>query len=391
MSKGSGERPEDEYAQAASVDDLPHFVLRQIAADLNPSDRPIAAHILTNLNDDGLLTVPVVEIARYHHVLISQVEAVLHLIQRAEPLGVGSPSPQAALLAQLEALSESSSVPAQAETAIREGMELLSRHRYLELGHLLGVSTKEAREIAAFIRTNLNPFPGRGHWGERGSSAGDPGTRALVYHYPDVIISRMNEGDETLLVVEIALPISGTLRVNPLFKQALHDAPSEKAEQWRSDLEQAELLVKCLQQRNHTLVRLMQRLTTLQREFILHGNAHMQPITRAYLSKELGVHESTISRAVSCKSVQLPNGHIVPMDVFFDRSLHIRTALRKIIDEETRALSDTEIGEILAQQGFSVARRTVAKYRSMEGILPAHLRNSGRRVASQTYILTPCR
>jgi RNA polymerase sigma-54 factor len=164
------------------------------------------------------------------------------------------------------------------------------------------------------------------------------------------------------------------LRVNPLFREALQQAPQAKVEQWQSDLEQASLLVKCLQQRNHTIVRLMQRLSVLQRNFILHGEAFLLPLTRATLAKELDLHESTISRAVSAKSAQLPNGHIVPLSMFFDRSLHIRTALKKIVAQETQPLSDTEIGELLAGQGYAIARRTVAKYRAMEGILPAHLR-----------------
>jgi len=138
------------------------------------------------------------------------------------------------------------------------------------------------------------------------------------------------------------------------------------------------LLVKCIQQRNHTIVRLSQRLAVLQRDFILYGEAHLQPITRARLASELGVHESTVSRAVASKGVQMPNRRILPMAIFFDRSLHIRTALKQIIDQETSPLSDLELAGLLSRQGFDVARRTVSKYRSMEGILPAHLRNAAR-------------
>ena len=137
-------------------------------------------------------------------------------------------------------------------------------------------------------------------------------------------------------------------------------------------------MIKCLQQRDHTIVRLMQRLAILQREFILHGDAHLEPVTRASLATELEVHESTISRAVSSKSVQLPSGRIVPLGKFFDRSLHIRTALRQIIAQETKPLTDTQLAKILKNQGYPVARRTVAKYRAMEGILPAHLRHAAR-------------
>src|SRR5512136_550389 len=98
------------------------------------------------------------------------------------------------------------------------------------------------------------------------------------------------------------------------------------------------------------------------------------PVTRASLALVLELQKSTISRAVAGKAVQLPNRKIVPLSKWFDRSLNIRTALMQIIAQEQKPLSDTQIAERLLQQGYPVARRTVAKYRSMEGILPARLR-----------------
>lgn len=357
---------------APEIQDLPTFVLRQIAPELLPEDRSIAAHILTSLDEDGLLRVPLFEIARYHHVLVSRVENVQKLIQHAEPVGVGSISPQQALLIQLELLAETRRVPPLADQAVREGLDLLSRHLYVELGRLLKVSTAKAKEIAAFISENLNPYPARAHWGDIHGAATPPQDS---YHIPDIVITRLNNSSDSALVVEVISPMAGQLRVSPLFRESLHQAPSEKAEEWQADLEQASLLVKCLQQRNHTMVRLMQRLTAIQRNFILQGDAHLEPCTRASLAEELGVHESTISRAVSAKAVQLPSGRIVPLSKLFDRSLHIRTALRQLIAQEARPFTDTQLAEMLNNQGFPVARRTVAKYRAMEGILPAHLRS----------------
>jgi RNA polymerase sigma-54 factor len=368
---------EEDYSEddfSSGSEELPAYVLRQIAPELKPEDRAIAAHILTSLDEDGFLTITHAEIARYHFVPLAKVERIIRLIQRAEPLGVGSQTPQEALLVQLEVLGETRPIPALASVAVREGFDFLSRRRYIELGKLLKISSSQARAIACFISDNLNPYPARMHWGDNNSSRTNPGDTRQVYYSPDIIISRLHETQDTPLVVEIALPIRGTLRINPLFREALQQAPEGKMEQWKADMEHASLLVKCIQQRNHTIVRMMQRLVVLQRQFILYGDEFLLPVTRAALADELELHEATISRAVSDKAIQIPNGHIIPLARFFDRSLHIRTTLKKLIEREALPLSDADLATMLAKEGYPVARRTVAKYRAMEGILPAHLR-----------------
>ncbi len=364
---------EDEYPNEElnpTPEDLPEFILRQIAMELAPEDRLVAAHVLTSLDEDGLLRTPIIEIARYHHIPLSRVENVIHMIQRAEPVGVGSASPKEALLIQLEVLSETAYVHPLACRAIQEGMDLLSRRAYNELGRQLGISTTEVQRLATFISENLNPYPTRAHWGDIHQGA-EP---RHMYMTPDIIISCLTKTADSPLVVEILAPYAGSLRVNPLFREALNQAPPEKADSWQAHLDQASLLVKCIQQRNNTMVRLMQNIVNIQRDFILSGDAFLAPITRAQLALKLEVHESTVSRAVSGKAVQLPNRRIILLDKFFDRSLQVRTALRELIAQESRPLSDTEIAKKLVLMGYPVARRTVAKYRSMEGILPARFR-----------------
>jgi RNA polymerase sigma-54 factor len=188
----------------------------------------------------------------------------------------------------------------------------------------------------------------------------------------------LNNDPDAPLVVEIISPLDGKLRVNPLFREGLRQASPEKVEEWQSDLERATLFVKCLQQRNHAIVRLMEKLVKLQKDFIIKGDAFLYPVTRAVLAQELEVHESTISRAVANKIVQLPSGKIIPLSKFFDRSLHIRSELQKIIANEIQPLTDTEIADLLRERGYPVARRTVAKYRAIEGIMPAHLRSKSK-------------
>jgi RNA polymerase sigma-54 factor len=356
----------------AAKEDLPAYVLRQIAPELEKLERPIAAHILSSLDEDGLLSVPVLEIANYTHHSISQINKVINIIQRAEPVGVGSPSVKDALIIQLKVLSESQKIPKYSEEIVKSGLNLLSRRAYHDLAKKLGISHKEVKKAAQFISQNLNPFPARAHWGDLQNSPDTPPT----YQNPDIIITKLNDKEGAPLVVEIISPFSGYLRVNPLFRKALSDAPSEKIDQWQNDVEKATLLVKCLQQRTNTMVRLMEILVVIQRQFILKGDAYINPVTRAKLADELGVHESTISRAVASKALQLPNKRIIPLSKLFDRSLHIRTALKQIIKQEKKPLSDTQIADLLTKRGHTVARRTVAKYRAMEGILPARLRRT---------------
>ncbi|MFL7891445.1 MAG: RNA polymerase sigma-54 factor [Anaerolineales bacterium] len=371
--RGNYEDQDRERDLQQALDDLPTYVLKQIAPELPVEDRKIAAYLLSNLDEDGLLEAPVFEIARYFHVPPSRVEKVISLIQHADPIGVGSTSPQAALVVQLEVLAERQEVPDGAVLAIEEGLDLLSRHQYSELARKIDLPVRQVESISQFIIDNLNPFPGRAFWGDIRTGQSETPT---AFHQPDAIISPVDDSEEASLMVEVFSPYAGILRVNPLFRQAIQQVSENNTEQWKSDLGQAELLVKCLQQRTTTIVRLMRKLAIIQRDFILKGDQYLHPQTRANLAEELEVHESTISRAVSNKSVQLPNGHIIPLSKFFDRSLQVRTALKQIIDQEETPLSDSTISEMLNEQGYSVARRTVAKYRAIEGILPSHMRHS---------------
>ncbi len=152
----------------------------------------------------------------------------------------------------------------------------------------------------------------------------------------------------------------------------------EQSAEWNEHLEKANLFVKCIQQRNNTMRKLMELLVTEQRDFILEGARHLVPMTRAKLADDIGVHESTISRAVANKSVALPNGKIIPLAKFFDRSLSVRDQIKEIVEQEVEPLTDEEIVDVLKEQGVKIARRTVAKYRAIEGILPARLRGESK-------------
>lgn len=361
----------DEHFVAQRMD-LPSYVHQQISHDLDDQEQPIADFILSNLDEDGLLRTPLMDISEYFHLPSKKILSVLQKIQGAEPVGVGASSPKEALLIQLEVLKHFKHVPSKTEQAIEIGLQLLSKHSYKKLAQELDTSVPHVENIAEFIRSNLNPYPARAQWG--GIRQG-PDSPPEVYHSPDIIVRRQKNDQSKRLIVEIISPYRGLLRVNPLFRQALDNAPEDKSETWKKDLEQASLLIKCLQQRNHTMKQLMTTLVIRQSEFLLTGDpVHLQPMTQAEMAELLDVHESTISRAVSDKAVQTPNRKIIPLKLFFDRSLPARITLKRLIDNENQPYTDSELAEMLTEKGYPVARRTVAKYRSMEGILSSRMR-----------------
>lgn len=370
----SAEVPEENYSSTA--ENLPAYVLRQIGPELEIEERRIVAYILTHLDEDGILSIPLAEVALYFHVPLSNILELQRIIQHAEPIGVGSNSPRQALLVQLDVLEEAKPIPKYSRIIIQELMDFLSHRQYVEIARKLKAPLKQIQEACKFIGDNLNPFPGRSHWGDNRQSNI---SYSQVYSRPDILIGHLNDDPKNPLLIEIILPIGGTLRLNPLFRKAIQEARGDMRDAWRSDYDRGSLFIKCLQQRNHTMRRLMQRLVGLQKQFILSGEKYMKSVTRVQLAKELEVHESTISRAVSGKTVQLPNRRIVALSSFFDRSLNVRTVLRELISQESHPFSDGELVVILAKQGYSIARRTVAKYRAMEGILPAHLRHLSTR------------
>jgi len=358
---------------AVMVEELPAIILRQIASELKIEDRPIAAYLLNQLNEDGLLLINFEELTTYFHVPMERIKKVQNLIQHADPLGVGSSTPQEALLIQVEVLSEQRNIPSAVKEIILNGFSLLIHENYREITKKLKISQDAVKSAVEFIRENLNPFPTRANWGnERQPDSFGKN----VYLQPDVFISHLNNDEKNPLMVEIIMPVRGTLQLNPVFKEGMKQAEGNVREEMKEDLEKASLFIKCLQQRNNTMQRLLERMVNSQKKYILHGEKYLKSITRAELAKELGVHESTISRAVANKSVKLPNGEIVPLAKFFERNLNIRAMIHEIINKESKPLSDTQIMEMLKKQGINIARRTVAKYRSMDGVLPAHMRKN---------------
>ena len=359
--------------EPAAPEDLPLHVLGQLVGQLRPEERPLAVFVLAGLDEEGFLQDPPAILARSNRVSIDQIQHVLFLISHADPPGLATEGPRQALLAQLDLLDPGDPLVGLARRLLEEHFAELGRREFERLAQALGVSLPRVKQAAGLIHDKLNPYPARAFWRSgRQPAPVDPN----VYHSPDIQISTNPNGEDEALVVEIFAPLSGWLRVNPLFRQSLPEAEEGQSEAWTRHLERASLFVKCLQQRNNTMKRLMQSLIARQRHFICRGDRFLQPITRAGIAAEIGVHESTVSRAVAHKSVALPDGRIIPLTRFFDRSLSVRDRIKEIVGGEPQPLTDDEIAARLRKDGVRVARRTVAKYRAIEGILPARLRHA---------------
>lgn len=357
--------------EPVAPEDLALHVLRQLAADLHADDRHVAAYILASLDEDGYLQDHPAIIARSNRIPLQQVQRVINLIAQADPPGLATMGPREALLAQLNQFDHRLPSVTLARRIIEDSFEDLGRKDIDQIARKLGEKSHKVRQAIAFIHDSLNPYPARAYWGSGlQPNAPDPN----VYHNPDIKITTNPLDPDGALLVEIFTAHLGYLRVNPMFRKALSKADDSQSEAWSKHLERATLFVKCLQQRNNTMRRLMEILVLEQRKFILEGDRFLRPMTRAKIAEIIGVHESTISRAVAHKSVELPGGQIMPLSRFFDRSLSVRDRIKEIIDNERQPMTDEEISNVLKKEGIKVARRTVAKYRAIEGILSARLR-----------------
>ena len=354
---------------------LPEHILRQIAVGLAHEDRHIAAYLLNRLDKHGFLPESPADSALFLHVSLPRVNAVLGLIQRAEPPGLGTQDARESLLVQLEVLEEDTVVHPLARVCIDRHWAALCRRDWGRVARDLRVPRAAITDALAYIRRNLTPYPAQAFSGD-GRGPFGPASGEGGYYRPDAIISRPADGSDKPLNIEVFTPVDGTLRVEPTFKAALDECAdgSAEREEWRRHMARAQLFAKCLQQRNNTMCRLLSEIALEQDRFILGGDGDLKPLTRSAMAGRLGVHESTISRAVADKSVALPGGRIVPLAKFFDRSLSARDAVKAIIGCEDRPLTDDEIAAHLRLRGYGVARRTVAKYRAAEGILSAAAR-----------------
>jgi RNA polymerase sigma-54 factor len=348
---------ENTLSSKGSLADHLMWQLNLQAAD--DETREIGAAIIGNIDEDGYLVASVNEISALGPWDMSAVEQALAHVQAFDPPGVAARDPRECLLLQLKPLGlEGSPV----ETLIRDHLHLIQNNRIPDLAKALGCSNDEVKQHIEVIR-HLDPKPG-----SRYSPADSQ------YVIPDVYIVKTEDGYRAVLN-EDGLP---QLRISPVYRRLL-DKGGETTDETRAyvkDKFRAALwLLKSVDQRQKTILKVATSIINFQRAFLDSGIEHLRPLVLRDVASDIGMHESTVSRVVNNKYVHTPQG-VYELKFFFHSgissaygesvsSVTIKQRIKKIIEAEDarRPLSDSKIMSILQKEGLVLARRTIAKYR----------------------------
>ena len=376
----------DEVALIADEMDLVEQLLADARAVLEPAAHPIAELLIDALDERGFLDSALSEIAHLSGRSFEDVEAVLRVVQDLAPAGVAARDLRESLMLQLRFLRQMGvAVPNHVEPIIDGHLTELGNHRYQQIARQLHASVAEIEAAHDFIQTYLSPHPLQ-H--QRTKTWQSPAETPFVA--PDVIIS-IDDGE---LRVELSGSSQTRLRVNPLYAglaarlrrsrtRECNDAEvaaqtsAADRDHIRDSVSRAKQFISKIQQRRETLLKISICICELQEDFLREGVRELRPLTRSQVAQQIGVHESTVSRATANKYVMLPNRKVVPFSDFFTPSLSVKDVIKELIELEAvtgQTLSDMRIRDLLLQRGYRIARRTVAKYRSELRILPSTIR-----------------
>jgi RNA polymerase sigma-54 factor len=371
--RGGDEEEFDPLTRVASEQTLAEKLLMDMGAALPEEDMPIAEYLVGSLDEKGYLSIKIEDVSYEMDVPIDKVRAVLRVLQAQEPVGIGARNLRECLALQIAHLEERGMSQPHAREIVTQFLTELGEHKFGRIAHELKISQQEVADVWEFVKTKLNPHPAHGF---SPTNASDRDTRAM-YIIPDVVISKGPDDFE----VEVVESRRFVLRVNPMYTRLsadLHRSSAAMNPEEKRHVQQyvgrAKLFIANINQRRQTLFNITRCLVDQQRDFLEHGVRHLRPLSRAAVAQQLGVHESTVSRATASKYVMLPNGEVIPYAHFFTPSLSVKDIMKEVIEKEGKPLTDSEIVERLKDRGIHIARRTVAKYRMQLAILPSSLR-----------------
>ena len=363
------ELPGHEATLSRSEDLIEHLTWQLNLNAASDDERMIGEELIGNLNEKGYLEGIVLEdIAERFGVDAVYVEGVLEFIQNFDPVGVGARDLRECLLIQAKHFYPEDTL---LHDVIDRHLVTLQKRNIKAIARDLEVSTDAVVASARVIAT-LDPRPGSAYTAE------EP-----VYITPDIYVHKV--GNEFVCVLnEDGMP---KLRVSDYYRSALNDGGAREAKTYiQEKLRSAWWLIRSIHQRQRTIVRVTESIVRFQTEFLDSGVAHLKPLVLRDVANDIGVHESTVSRVTTNKYVHTPQG-IYELKYFFNSAIgcsdgsdtaseSVKMRIKKIIGEEDikKPLSDQKIANLLADEGVEIARRTVAKYREMLGILKSSQR-----------------
>jgi RNA polymerase sigma-54 factor len=301
---------------------------------------------------------------------MKDVEKALDVVQHLDPIGVGARDLKECLLIQVHHYGYTGTP---VETIINEHLDLLRNHNYNELAKKLKCSLDEVETWVDHVK-HLDPMPGLKFSSSRPQ-----------YVTPDVYVIKV-DGDYKILLDDDGIP---KLRINPIYRRMMEESNSPETIDYIKDkIKSALWLIKSIDQRQKTIYKVAESIVRHQRSFLDYGIEFLKPLILKTVAEDIGMHESTVSRAVTNKYMHTPQG-VFEMKFFFHSSLSnsrgvdvsslsIKERLKKIIEAENpgKPLSDSEITTIFQKEGLKISRRTIAKYREDMKIPPSHQRRS---------------
>lgn len=372
-----GDDERDFLQQAAEPTSLREYLNSQLSlSQISERDRKIVGLLIDSLNDDGYLAQDLEEfvglLPSELEIDIDDLHIALEYLQHLDPPGIGARNLQECLSMQLYALPEHTPFRDRAMLLVNNHLESLASRDFCTIKKLLHCDDESLRSIQYLI-THLNPRPGMAF-----------NSVAARYIIPDVIVTRV----KGMWIASLNPEAMPRLKINRLYADILKRCPDDSTRRLASQLNEAKWLIKNVQQRFGTILKVSSAVVERQRQFFEHGAVAMRPLVLREIADVLDLHESTISRVTTQKFMRTPRG-IFELKYFFGSHVATdtggacsATAIRALIKQMVNAedakkpLSDSQISEILGQQGIVVARRTVAKYRESIQIPPVNLRKS---------------
>lgn len=372
----------DPLMLVATREDVLQLILRDVGTSIDHSLLYLAEYLVASIDSRGILDVDLEALPRRVDERPETIDAVIRAIQEVSPPGVGARSVAESLHLQVQALEAAGvAIPVATAPVITNHLDDLAMHRHGSIARALGVDVSDIEEAREFIRTRLSPSP---------LQLADARTwqtpSGTAFTSPDVVFLIDDEG---ALTVDVVDRFGQRLHVNPLYEELAKSQHLRKdevrgeavnaasLEHIRNYSSRARMFIGTINQRRSTLLKISRCIAEMQDAFLHEGVRSLRPLTRAVVAQQVGVHESTVSRATANKYAMLPNQRVIPFSDFFTPSLSVKDVIKELMADESangEHYTDRVIVDMLEDRGIRVARRTVAKYRAELGILSSAMR-----------------